>query len=139
MSSRTRTWQQKYDARTEPSVEVLQKPAAGMQAGQRMLIATPAIINEYLQAIPAGQAVSVATLRRDLAATHDADVTCPLTTGIFLRIVSERAVEQINAGASPSDVAPFWRVVEPTSPLARKLSVGGAWIQQRRQAEGIQA
>ena len=36
---------------------------------------------------------------------------------------------------STRDVAPFWRVVESSSPLAKKLSFDPAWIDLQRQLE----
>ena len=42
-----------------------------------------------------------------LAHWHNADVTCPLVTGIFLRIVAEAAEEERLAGKSA--ITPYWR------------------------------
>ncbi|MBM3347843.1 MAG: hypothetical protein FJY55_15320 [Betaproteobacteria bacterium] len=74
-------------------------------------------------------------LRAALAKTYAADGACPLTTGIFCRIAAEHAYEQFQMGAKR--VAPFWRVIDPASPLARKLSCGPAFIRKQRQVEGI--
>ena len=60
-----------------------------MKVGENMLIATPKIIDEYINQIPKGINVNIKTLRKDLALTYNVDTTCPVTTGIFLRIVSE--------------------------------------------------
>ena len=70
-----------------------------------------------------------------LAKLHGADATCPVSTAIFLRIVAEAAWDEIESGVPVSEVAPFWRVVDPKSPLAKKLRSGGAWIEQQRAAE----
>ena len=64
----------------------------------------------------------------DLARVHGADRTCPLTTGIFLRIVAEAAWEELQAGADPGAITPFWRVIAPDSSLARKLACGTDFI-----------
>lgn len=74
-------------------------------------------------------------VRADLAVRHGADATCPLTTGIFLRIIAEVALEDLAAGATLESVTPFWRVVDPKSPLAKKLSCGPEFIQIRRTEE----
>ena len=37
-------------------------------------------------------------MRNDLAIEYQADETCTVTTGIFLRIVSEASFEELNVG-----------------------------------------
>jgi hypothetical protein len=74
-------------------------------------------------------------MRRELAAMHGADAACPVSTAIFLRTVAEAAWDDIEAGKPVTAVAPFWRVVDPKSPLAKKLRAGSSWIEQQRAAE----
>jgi hypothetical protein len=52
-----------------------------------------------------------------------------------LCICAEAAIERINAGAALSEVTPFWRVIEPGSTIARKLSVDAHWIAHQRDIE----
>ena len=61
----------------------------------------------------------------------------PASTAIFLRIVAEAAWEALQSGAQLQQVTPFWRIVEPGSKLARKLSVDPAFLSERRDQEGI--
>ncbi|CAN1566274.1 hypothetical protein MCEMSE15_02944 [Fimbriimonadaceae bacterium] len=112
-----KTLQEKFDARKEVEIVTLEKPMPGMPAGSKLLISTPAEIDAWVRAVPVGETRSVAQLRVELAKKHGADGTCALTTGIFLRVVAERALEQLAAGEV--EIAPFWRVVEPQSPLAK--------------------
>jgi hypothetical protein len=49
--------------------------------------------------------------------------------------VAEAAWDEIEGGKAASDVVPFWRVVDPKSPLAKKLRAGSQWIEQQRLAE----
>ena len=70
-------------------VKRLDKNFSDMKVGENMLIATPKIIDEYIKQIPKGININIKTLRNDLALTYNADTTCPVTTGIFLRIVSD--------------------------------------------------
>jgi len=53
----------------------------------------------------------------------------------FFCEVAEAAWDEIEAGKATTDVAPFWRVIDPKSPLAKKLRAGGKWIEQQRLAE----
>ncbi len=128
-----KTLQEKFDARKDVEIVILEKPMSGMPAGSKLLISTPAEIDAWVRAVPVGETRSVAQLKEELAKKHGADGTCALTTGIFLRVVAERALEQLAAGES--DIAPFWRVVEPQSPLANKLPNGPEFTQSRRSAE----
>lgn len=125
-----KTWQEKFNTRCEPELEVLQKDFGGMKAGQTMLISTPAEVEATIRAIPRGQQLSMVELRQKLADPHHADGCCPMTASIFTRIVAELSLEQ------GTDV-PFWRVVDPKSPLAQKLSCGPEYIQAKRAEEGL--
>lgn len=125
--------QEKFDARKEVKIVTLEKPMLGVPAAGKLHISTPAEIDTWVRAVPVGETRSVAHLREELAKKHRADGTCALTTGIFLRVVAERALEQLAAGEV--EIAPFWRVVEPQSPLAKKLPNGPEFIQSRRSAE----
>lgn len=132
-----KTWRQKLAGGAPAHVEILDKPYAGLPVGARLFIATPAMVQEWVQAVPFGETRTVESMRADLAQSHDADGSCPLATGIFLRIVSEVALEELALGVDVSEVAPFWRIVDPKSPLAKKLSCGPDWIRDRRAAEAM--
>src|SRR6516165_10115429 len=58
-----------------------------------MLIPTALEVDAMIRKIPRGQVSTLAQLRKRLAHWHNVDVTCPLVTGIFLRIVAEAAEE----------------------------------------------
>jgi hypothetical protein len=71
-----------------------------MKAGSTMYISNPKTIDAYIRNIPKGKYTDLKTMRNDLAIEHHAEVTCPVTTGIFLRIVAEAANEQLKQGKS---------------------------------------
>ena len=68
---------------------------------------------------------------------YKADKTCPVTTGIFLRIVSEASYMELKQGKVIDEVTPFWRIVNPKSKLANKLECGIEFIEKQRENEGI--
>jgi hypothetical protein len=114
----------------------LDKDFAGVPAGSRLLISCPLEVEEYLNSrVPLGETREIQQMRRELAAMHGADAACPVSTAIFLRTVAEAAWDDIEAGKPVTAVAPFWRVVDPKSPLAKKLRAGSSWIEQQRAAE----
>jgi hypothetical protein len=135
MPSKAKSWTDKMQAKP-PHTVVLDKDFAGVPAGSRLLISCPLELEHYLRHhVPPGETREVQQVRRELARLHHADATCPVSTAIFLRTVAEAAWDQLEAGASTTDVAPFWRIVDPKSPLAKKLRAGGDWIEQQRAAE----
>lgn len=135
MPKKPKSWAQKMEAKPPHTVR-LSEPFAGVPAGAQLLISSPQEIARFLsERTSAGQTLSIQQLRRELAAAHRADATCPVSTSIFLRTVSAFSWEQVEAGRPVAEVAPFWRVVEPESPLARRLPCGPDWIRQQRAAE----
>jgi hypothetical protein len=133
-----KTWTDKVEDPTkELQVKKLDKDFADMTAGSKMLIATPKIIDDYVRHIPKGKTGSLATMRKDLANEYGADYTCPVTSGIFLRIVSEAAHEQIEKGTPVVKVTPFWRIVDENSALNKKLSFGPDFVTKQRKKEGL--
>ncbi len=139
MARRRKSWAEKMAEPAEPQVKRISKDMAGMKSGQMIVIATPRIVEDYIRAIPPGQSVGLAQMRSDLAARYDADATCPLTAGIFLRIVAEAANEAHEAGAALSDIAPVWRMIDERSPTLRKLSFDPGYMLQMRDLEGCSA
>lgn len=116
-------WVEKRDCGKAPEVKVLDKPFAGIKEGASMLISSPSEIDGYIRAIPRGEIVEPRTMREQLAKRHSADATCPVTTGIFLRIVSEAALEEHANGTGIEEITPFWRIAIEGTSTAKKLSI----------------
>jgi hypothetical protein len=135
MPSKPKTWAAKMKAKP-PHTVVLDKDFAGVPAGSRLLISCPIEVETYLRTqVPPGETREVQQMRRELAKQYGADAACPVSTAIFLRTVAESAWDQIESGVPTTDVAPFWRVVDPASPLAKKLRAGSQWIAEQRASE----
>jgi hypothetical protein len=139
MATKKKTWVEKRDDHAKDlQVKRLDKKFADMPENSMMLIATPKILDAYIRQIPKGKEVSIKTMRNDLAVEHKAEVTCPVTSGIFLRIVGEAAHEEFINGKSISKITPFWRVVEPDSALNKKFTFGENFVKEQRKKEGLQ-
>jgi hypothetical protein len=121
----------------QPKRVVLETRFAGIPAGSILYVATPDIVADYVRAVPAGQTRSVEQMRRDLAKKNKADATCPVSTAIFLRSVAEIALKQMAEGKEASAVTPFWRVVEPGTPIAKRLALEPDWIEAHRAMESF--
>jgi hypothetical protein len=132
-----KSWQEKLNVDRKPVIEKADKDFAGIKAGQMMLIPTPKLVDAYIRQIPEGKEVDITTIRKDLAAEYHAEVTCPLTTGIFLRIAAEAAYEQYQDGTPLNKITPFWRAINEKSPAAKKLTFGTRLLKEQRKKEGL--
>ncbi|MFN4997084.1 MAG: hypothetical protein ACK5EM_10320 [Burkholderiales bacterium] len=129
-----KTWAEKMNAKP-PHHVVLEKDFAGIPKGAKLHISSPVEIAAELKTIPPGSFMSIQAFRRRLAEKNKCDATCPVSTSIFLRIVAEHTWEEFNSSSSTQDLAPFWRVVESSSPMAKKLNFDSAWIDLQRELE----
>lgn len=132
-----KSWVQKLNPDAVIEIKRITSDFADIKAGETMLIATPLIVNDYVRQIPKGHETTLAHMRKDLAATFHADKTCPVTSGIFLRIVAEAAWEEYQAGKPLRNITPFWRILTEKSPTAKKLSFGTAFLLEQRQKEKL--
>ncbi len=118
-----------------PKVVILEKDFAGIRAGSSMFVATPKIVDEFINKMPYGRFITMPELRADLAIEYDCDATCPVSTAIFLRVVAEAALEHLEQGATTADITPFWRVVAPGDKISARLPIDQKWLEARRQEE----
>jgi len=97
-----------------------------------MLIPKPLDVDALVRRVQRGKLATVDQIRDRLASDFGADLTCPLTTGIFLRISAEAAEEDASRGER--DITPYWRVIKSDGSLNEKLP-GGVEAQAARLRE----
>lgn len=134
--SRRKTAVQKRDGAAEPVVKLLAEPKSSAFPAGRMLIPSPNAVAAVINTVPAGRLLTLSALRRSLALTYGADYTCPITTGIFLRIVADAAEEERMHGARST--TPWWRVVRDDGTLFIKLPGGVKRHAESLESEGIE-
>lgn len=122
------SFQERYDTAKPSYTRVNDKRFADLEAGTSILIPSPADIAAEIEALEANETIDLTELRRRLAARHGADGSCPVMTGMNLRIVAELSLEGLDAGVPTDAVVPIWKAVEPKSALAKKLPGGPARI-----------
>ena len=110
-------------------IKVLDKGFSDIAAGEKMLISSPEKISEFIFEIPKGSFCTIKELRRKLAKKTGADNTCPVTTGIFLRMAIEQNKDDVKF--------PYWRVIGEKHPVVKKLNLDRKLIKKRRVNEGI--
>ncbi|MCD6086424.1 MAG: MGMT family protein [Candidatus Hydrothermae bacterium] len=126
--ARRKSWREKLEKEGEP--RIVDDP----KGRGRMLIPTPLMVDELVRKIPPGKLVTVSQLRDKLARDFGADFTCPLVTGIFLKIVAETAEEDLGRGKK--DISPYWRVVKDDGSLNPKFPGEGKIQAQYLRKEG---
>lgn len=126
MSQKPINWRAKLEKKQNPRiVEVEDEKGQKMMGGRRILIPTPLLVDEVIRTVPKGKLVTMGQIRKRLAENFKADHSCPLTTGIFVRISAETAVEDLKLGRKvESQITPCWRVVKDDGRLLEKFPGG---------------
>ena len=122
------SWRAKLHKPMQPKLVPVPDGMAKRLGHGMMLIPTALEVDAMIRKIPRGQVSTLAQIRRRLARWHNADVTCPLVTGIFLRIVAEAAEEDRLAGRQ--EITPYWRLVRDDGRVNAKFP-GGIEAQAR--------
>jgi hypothetical protein len=129
-----KTWRQKLEEEHPEHGKVVDIPPKMQDrfGTGKMLIPKPLDINALIHKVPKGKLVTVAQIRDKLAKAAHANCSCPMTTGIFLRIVAEVAEEDLRSGKRA--VTPYWRVIKADGSLNEKFP-GGVQTQATRLKE----
>jgi hypothetical protein len=99
-----------------------------------MLIPRPVDVDALMKQVRKGKLTTVNYLREKLAEGHPVDMTCPLTTGIFVWVVAEAAADELRAGKK--QVTPFWRTLKSDGSLNDKYPGGIDYQAAMLQIEG---
>jgi alkylated DNA nucleotide flippase Atl1 len=138
MAKTRKSWREKLENPVAGLPKVVSVPDKWVKTmgGRRILVPTPMMVDEYVRTIPKGKLVTVGRIRQYLAKPFKADSTCPMTTGIFLRIISEAAEEDRQAGKKR--ITPYWRVVKDDGSLNPKFPGGVDAHAEKLRQEGHQ-
>lgn len=130
------TWRDKL-VREHPKHGAIVKPSPSQKkAGiSGMLIPRPIDVDRAVRTVRKGKLITMEGLRDRLARQAGADAACPLTTGIFLRIVAEAA--EVDRRAGKKRLAPYWRVVRNNGGLNEKYPGGTTGQARQLRAEGF--
>ena len=127
-----KSWREKLETQDHSKIIEI-PPRMTKRFGEgTMLIPKPLDVDALIRKTKKGMLITVSEIRSRLARDNDVDVTCPITTGIFVRIAAEAAAEDLTNGKK--QVTPYWRVVKADGSLNDKFP-GGAKGQSRRLKE----
>jgi hypothetical protein len=129
-----KSWREKMDNPNLPKLEEIPPNMQKRWGTGTMLIPSPREVDALIRTVPEGTVVTVSNLRESLASKHGANVTCPLTTGIFVRIAAEAAEESARDG--DTTITPYWRVVKDDGTLNPKFPGGVQRQAERLREEG---
>ena len=128
-------FQARYDQATPSYTRVNDKKFADLEAGTSILIPSPQDIEAIINELEVGDTIELGELRSRLAECHGADGSCPVMTGMNLRVVAELAFDALDAGVPVDDVVPVWRAVGPSSTPAKKRAGAPDLIRKLRASE----
>ena len=97
--------------------------------GGSMVIPHPREVLGIMKSIPYGKVLSLDEIRANLAREHNADIACPMTTGIFV-VLAAHAYEE------GSDSVPYWRTLKKHGELNTKFPGGIESHKKKLESEG---
>ncbi|MEM7385187.1 MAG: MGMT family protein [Verrucomicrobiota bacterium] len=137
MAKPRKSWREKLaDDKDLPKIVELEGKAAAKWGEGRMVIPAPREVDALMKKIPRGKLITSKELREKLARKHKADMTCPITTGIFAWIAAGAADEAARDGEADEAITPFWRTLKAEGELNPKYPGGLEEQRARLEAEG---
>lgn len=91
--------------------------------GKRVVVPDAETLAAAIRALPAGVHSDLGEVRQVIAQQHKADQCCPVT------------VQRLLVQFSTTDDVPYWRVVDPERPFAKRLVGGGDRVKAMLTAE----
>ncbi len=129
-----KTWREKIETAREPKIVTIPPKMQKRFGRGRMLIPSPLDVDALIRRVPPGKLITQSQLREKLARNAGVDVACPITTGIFVRIIAEAAEESSREGKLR--ITPYWRIVRDDGRLLEKLPGGPSAQAEKLAGEG---
>jgi hypothetical protein len=107
----------------------------GAKNAHTMVVSTPLEVDGIMRRVPKGRLTTLDEVRAFLAHEYDADIACPLSTGIFINIAAAAAEEMRAQGEG--DITPYWRTLKPGGRLNEKYPGGVEAQKAMLEAEGF--
>jgi hypothetical protein len=129
-----KSWRSKLEKPGEAAVFQMTGKQLDRYGPGKMVVPTPMMIDEVIRTVGKGKLITPPMIRAIVAEKCGADVTCPLCTGIFLRISAETAEEDRAAGRAR--ITPYWRVVSEKGEMNEKFPGGPSAQAKKLREEG---
>jgi hypothetical protein len=130
-----KTWNEKLrDSKDLPKVGLNSGKLFAKWGGGTHVVPAPLEVDELMRKVRTGRVTTIDELRAALAAKHEVDVACPMTTGIFAWIAAYAADEAEQDGKKR--ITPYWRTLKAGGELNPKYPGGIENLRHRLEAEG---
>ena len=97
--------------------------------GGLMVIPHPKEVLEIMKSIPYGKTLTLDEIRAKLAKNNNADIACPMTTGIFISLAA-------HAYEEGSDSVSYWRTLRKNGELNARFPGGIEAHREKLESEG---
>lgn len=132
-----KTWRQKLEQEHPNHGKIVPVPPRMQKrfGTGTMLIPRPLYVDAAMRKPKRGKLVTQSAIGNKLAKESGADSACPMTTGIFVRIVAEAAEEDRLEGKKR--ITPYWRTIKDDGKLNEKFPGGGKAQAAKLRLEGF--
>jgi alkylated DNA nucleotide flippase Atl1 len=127
-------WREKMENPNLPKVVKVSGKKKRLYGEDTMLVPHPRDVEAVIRKVRRGRLITVGQIRQNLAGKFQTDSTCPLTTGIFIRLTAEAAEEEAREGKRK--ITPYWRVIKEDGSLNPKFPGGLEAQAERLRDEG---
>ncbi len=133
-----KTWRQKLTDEKANQGKIVDVPPSMQErlGAGTLLIPKPLDVDEMMRGVKSGKLITHSQIRAELARRAGANSTCPLCTGIFVKIVAETAEEDLREGKKR--VTPYWRTIKDDGSLNDKFPGGVEAQAKRLRKEGFE-
>ena len=130
MAKTGKNWREKLEKTVGlPKIVDIPKKMEKRLGKGKLLVPKPLDVDALIRKIKKGKLITQEQIREKLARDFKVNATCPITTGIFVRIAAEAAEEDLKNGKK--QITPYWRVIKGDGRLNEKFP-GNMKIQTKR-------
>ncbi|MGM9596924.1 MAG: MGMT family protein [Eubacteriales bacterium] len=120
-----------HDGKDMPKIQtVTDEKSIRKYGGSRMYFAPPIDYDTVMRRVPCGKLLTVGIIRDYFAKQNGADLTDPMTAGIFVSIAAWASFQR------REDETPYWRTLKANGELNEKYPGGAEAQKEKLEAEG---
>lgn len=138
MPSKRKSWTEKLlDNKDFPRVEKITGKMSKRLGTGTVVIPKPIEVDELMREVPKGKLTTINHIRKVLAQKHNANIRCPLTSGMFARIAAEVAQEKKER--VEKNITPYWFTLKTGGTINPKYPDGSETQKKLLESEGHKA
>jgi len=128
-------WIQKLQGRDDlPQIKEITGKITAKWGEGTMLIPAPIEVDQVMKKVPKGKLVTINAIREILAKKYKTNISCPVTTGIFVWIAAHAAEQKRVEGKKR--ITPYWRTLKSDGSLNPKYPMPLAKQKKMLELEG---